>query len=344
VSIASDKSSNQSSSDAAAYFNEAKRFGQECLERGIDYLHRNWSCLAVCPPDHVGVGKTHAEHCTNPGKAPWGPWKEYQKRRATEDELRSKWKANPLLNVGIALGPVSGLIRVDVDGEEGQPFLHEMSGGDLPDTLEMTSGGNGRGLLYAIPSGFTLRPTHQHGTKLHSGISLLGEGSQTVMPPSRHKSGRRYAWKPERGPDEIKPAVAPVWLVKLMSEERKRSTRAATLAEGEVIADGCRNTTLASLAGTMRRRGMTADEIFAALVAVNERCDPPKSETEVRNIANSIARYEPADPVLAAPVASPQMPSLEELALRVIGELMRDSRKADALEEVLRRVRERKAL
>lgn len=57
---------------------------------------------------------------------------------------------------------------------------------------------------------------------------------------------------------------------------------------------GQRNSTLASLAGTMRRRGMTKAEILAALLAANRgRCRPPLEESEVRRIAASIARYPP---------------------------------------------------
>src|SRR5213082_683378 len=62
------------------------------------------------------------------------------------------------------------------------------------------------------------------------------------------------------------------------------------------IPEGERNDTLASLAGTMRRRGMTEREIAAALLAVNEgRCDPPLDEAEVRRIATSVARYDPTE-------------------------------------------------
>ena len=65
---------------------------------------------------------------------------------------------------------------------------------------------------------------------------------------------------------------------------------------GERIPNGQRNRELTSLGGTMRRRGMGEGEIFAALYAVNSaRCEPPLEEQEVRKIAASVARYEPAD-------------------------------------------------
>ena len=63
---------------------------------------------------------------------------------------------------------------------------------------------------------------------------------------------------------------------------------------GERIPKGERNATLASLAGSMRRRGASAEAIVAALQAENRlRCEPPLGDDEVQGIAASIARYRP---------------------------------------------------
>jgi hypothetical protein len=65
-------------------------------------------------------------------------------------------------------------------------------------------------------------------------------------------------------------------------------------ASGDVIPDGRRNTVLTSLAGTARDRGGTEAEIYAFINRVNgDRCDPPLDDDEVRNIARSVAQYEP---------------------------------------------------
>lgn len=74
----------------------------------------------------------------------------------------------------------------------------------------------------------------------------------------------------------------------------ERKARAPVLTEGQRIPEGERDNTLTSLAGSMRRRGMTEEEIFASLKAVNEtRCDPPLPEDQVRKVARSVAGYEP---------------------------------------------------
>jgi hypothetical protein len=60
------------------------------------------------------------------------------------------------------------------------------------------------------------------------------------------------------------------------------------------IPQGQRNDTLTSLAGTMRRRGMSRAEIAAALHQVNkDRCKPPLDPGEVDGVATSVAGYTP---------------------------------------------------
>jgi hypothetical protein len=60
--------------------------------------------------------------------------------------------------------------------------------------------------------------------------------------------------------------------------ERSRG-RSATESTDARIPEGERNATLASWAGSVRRRGMSAAAIEAALLAENTtRCDPPLSE------------------------------------------------------------------
>jgi hypothetical protein len=72
------------------------------------------------------------------------------------------------------------------------------------------------------------------------------------------------------------------------------------------IPEGERNDSLTSLAGTMRRPGMTPDEIEAALQVVNRnRCDPPLPEDEVRSIAQSVGSYQPEPPANDAGTKTP---------------------------------------
>jgi hypothetical protein len=70
---------------------------------------------------------------------------------------------------------------------------------------------------------------------------------------------------------------------------------AAPVTVTAVVPIGERNSTLTSLVGSMRRRGMSTEAILAALVAENAaRCIPPLPAAELETIAQSVSRYEPA--------------------------------------------------
>jgi hypothetical protein len=275
------------------WFQDGLSAGAQCLAAALDYAGRGWAALPLCPPDHVGVGRKHGAGCTSPGKAPLVQWKEHQTRAPTETELRSWWHAWPNANVGIAMGPVSGLVGVDSDGEAGEARLQEMSGGDLPDTLEFVTG-KGRRLLYAIPPGVTLASTYQ-ALAVSEELRLLGQGMQTVAPPSRHAGGSVYRWAVGRAPANVGPAPAPFWLVQAMSVGRIVDGKPADpLTDGEAIPEGRRNSVLTSMAGTMRRRGFSSEAIRAALAVENEgRCDPPLPDPDIVVIAQSVSRYDP---------------------------------------------------
>lgn len=122
------------------------------------------------------------------------------------------------------------------------------------------------------------------------GLDCKADGGYVVVPPSRNRTWTRGI------PDANTLPSLPEDLKHKLREERTggqgRST--ATGAVGDEIPSGDRNGTLASLAGTMRRRGMGEAEIFGALEVTNRlRCKPPLPAEEVRKICRSIAAYEP---------------------------------------------------
>lgn len=270
--------------------------GEACLQAGLQYLSLGWSVLSLCPPDHVGVGRSHVSDCSSPGKSPWHTWKQFQDRLPSEQEVRAWWKALPNSNVGVALGPVSNLIRVDVEGVAGEARLQSLSGGAVPETLEFRSGrsdGTGRGLLYSIPPGVVLRTTVLREGEEKSELRFQAKGAQTALPPSRHKDGGVYSWKAGHRPGEIEIAVAPGWLVKeLLSQNRPKSENASSPVNGN-IPEGRRNDTLTSLGGKMRQWGMGTEEILASLREVNlRRCDPPLQDHELEVISHSVGGYD----------------------------------------------------
>ncbi len=112
------------------------------------------------------------------------------------------------------MGPISRLVGVDIDDKEGQAILLVLAQDDLPRTLSFTTPRGGQRLLYQLPVGITGPPIHNYqGADHHEILRILGKGSLTVMPPSRHANGGTYHWLHEGIDTPL--AMAPDWLLKL---------------------------------------------------------------------------------------------------------------------------------
>ena len=265
-----------------------------CFRAALSYLDRGWAALALCPPGHRGVTGWHRATCQSPGKRPLGRWKGWQSRPPTLEELAAQWEAVPGANVGVVTGRVSGLVGIDVDGPEGERLLREASGDEgTPDALTFRTA-RGIRLLYALEPGTTVRTwsIRRDGSE----VKVLGEGGLTVMPPSRHACGVLYQWARSRGLGRL--ATAPDWVLRGRGPAEEVRTRerqgGGSAANGGLIPAGRRNETLFRIGCGMRVRGSTRDAILAAMVIVNRRCLPPLDEGELRSIALSASKYQPA--------------------------------------------------
>lgn len=295
-----------------------------CLQAALEYQALGWSVIALCPPDHEGVSDNHLEKCTSPGKAPMNHWAEFQNRCAGPREINSWWGHVPNANVGVVMGHVSGVVGLDVDGTIGELYLHRLSGGDLPATLMFNTGDDDSfRYLYALPEGHPCRTLPYRHTDSDGGVTepfkILGNGSQTAMPPSRHEHGRVYQWCLNRGPSEIEMAPAPQWLLALLAngrqgqQQRNRSQGAngqtRHTSDGGSIRQGGRESTLTAIAGAMRRYGSTREEIRNALETINHRCEPPLEAEALNRISRSIANYTPERVPAEAELLRPPSPA-----------------------------------
>jgi hypothetical protein len=234
--------------------------------------------------------------CKNPGKHPY-TLRGLKDASTNTEKIISWWTKRGDANIGVATGLSSGILALDIDadhgGETSLANLVALHGGELPHTVEQRTG-RGRHLLFEHPKD----AIRNSAGRLGPGLDVRADGGYIIVAPSLHSSGRRYAWVASRGPSEIALAPLPDWLLKLLIE------RQATYGNGNSIdgsiPQGQRNTYLASLAGSMRRRGLSVQAIEAALGVENAaRCDPPLPEHEVQRIACSIGRYAPETGVKA---------------------------------------------
>lgn len=201
------------------------------------------------------------------------------------ERVKAWWAADSEANIGLWPGP-SGLLVVDLDGEEGERLAQTL--GLLAEPTLQVRTGKGRHLYFTAPD-FPVG-----NVDVGTGIDIRGHAGYCILPPSIHPSGARYRWHGKMG--ELR-ACPPAFAARLRNGKGKGEAAAAELPA--VIPAGERNNKLASLAGSMRRRGASPAAILAALTAENARCVPPLPEEELAQIANSIGKYAPAAPKAA---------------------------------------------
>ena len=239
------------------------------LDVALAYARRGWPVFPLSPNTKI------------PFKGSNG----FYDASTSPERVRQWWTEQPDANIGIATGQVSGLSVLDVDvknGAKGRESLTELEG--MAQTLTVHTPSGGCHFYYGYPEGGL---PSKNG--LLPGIDLKADGGYVVGPGSTI-GGKNYEWEDP----EAHTAALPESILALMRNGNGAKPLAAPLSDGP-IPDHDRNTTLTSLAGTMRRRGMTAEAIEAALQAENsKRCSPPLSESEVRGIAASVSRYAPS--------------------------------------------------
>ncbi|MHB1865844.1 MAG: bifunctional DNA primase/polymerase [Candidatus Saccharimonadales bacterium] len=271
------------------------------LQAALSYAARGWLVVPLHNPKQ-DVCSCRKKNCSSPGKH---PRTEHGLKDGSKDpkQIAIWWEKWPDANLGILTGQESGLLVLDVDGVGGKASLQALTAahGNLSKTLYAKTGRTGtdgkrKGCHYYFraPVGAAIR--NSSGI-LGKGLDIRADGGYVVAPPSLHPSGLLYEWLPPEQPL----ADVPPWMLAKLTGAKPAPAPNVAHAQGEAIAEGGRNAALASLAGSMRRRGMTPEAIEAALVTENDaRCKPPLPASEVREIARSVARYPPAAPVRSA--------------------------------------------
>lgn len=243
----------------------------EKLEAALGYASRGWAVLPIVPNEKLPATQ-HGVHDATTDR----------------DQIERWWTSNPDFNIGVAAGERSGVIVVDIDprngGEASWEAWQEANGPAPPGMVQQTAGGGSHCICHYT--------RELRSCKLADGIDLLSDGRYFLAAPST-VGGREYFWD---GDDTSPMLIPPQWVE---AYHGRVKTRSATLA-GEII-KGRRNDGLAAIGGGLRSMGLTEHEILQTLLVVNNaRCDDPLPESEVRQIARSVARYEPDSDVGAS--------------------------------------------
>lgn len=207
-------------------------------------------------------------------------WKPFQTRKATEEEI-GQWQEtlNPTI-WAVVTGEISKLFIIDIDKP---PAIAMMEAARIKPHIKTS-----RGFHY-----YCRWPGWNVITKagILPGCDIRGMGGYANFCGQNETASYTVLQIPtedtlipfDKLPHELQQVLRP-----------PKTTRPKAEPVTDRIPEGKRNDVLTSLAGTMRRRGMTESAIEAALLEVNAtQCERPLPEREVREIAKSVARYEP---------------------------------------------------
>jgi putative DNA primase/helicase len=185
----------------------------------------------------------------------------------------------------MATGKASGVLVLDVDVKNGQPGAESLKRLEAEygrfETMRVRTPSGGLHLYFKYPDGVQIRNCQLKG---YPGIEVKGDGGAVTLPGSIYSNGAEYVLTEAKDLTVVLAGMS-----ELMKNGHNGDHAAGT---------GNRNVSLTEKAGSMRRVGMEYEAIRAALMAENEKCDPPLAAAEVESIAKSVSRYDAADSLL----------------------------------------------
>lgn len=277
------------------------------LEEALRCVRRGWAVFPVwgmTPEGTCRCGSAHEKEPNQVGKHPLGFLVPHGVKDATKDEavVRRWWTTHPDANLAVATGKPSGFDALDVDGEEGEATVaaFEKEHGAVPPTVEQISGSGSRHICFAHLEGL------KNGVKFAPGLDLRTSGGYIVVEPSRHRSGRQYAWDAAHHPDETKFAPWPAWLLERVpkrGEEKskgeddtpedvlelseqppevvERARKYLAEIEGAVSGQHGHDKTFRAACKIVRGFALPLSQALPLLREWNQRCQPPWSEKDL---------------------------------------------------------------
>jgi hypothetical protein len=226
-------------------------------------------------------------------KSKFGAPNEWQKLATTDLKQLEVWDSETMRsNCGLVATP-DGNWALDFDDIGVIAQIESETGQKMPTTFVVQSSPNKA--HYHFKQNDASRILGNSDKKAADGRELYSariSNRYVLSPFSIHdKTGKPYQILSDAPIVEC-PQWLTDWLTAQKSVDRKKVASADTSAP---VVEGGRNNSLTSIGGKLRNSGFDHEFILAALLDANEkRCSPPLSDTEVKTIAASVSRYEPA--------------------------------------------------
>ncbi len=276
----------------------------EMFKAAAGYIHRGVAVLrangittegyCTCGNSSHHVGGAEASQC---GKHP--VHRAWQKNACTDEDTLADWIALGVpFNIGILLGPKSGLIDIEWDTDQGRLYAEEIG---LTTLITPTySSGRSEHRLFAWDD--ALEAVGKAVVKVNGLEVRLGcgeAGAQSIAPPSWHWSGVQYRWKEGLSLEDVEPQPVPRDLLMMLVNDtagaspqvRKPSLTRATLRRG--TGEGNRHDFLKAMAcrlvfdATHYDHAVVQDDFVVMLNSLNQtKCKPPKELEEIERLVS----------------------------------------------------------
>jgi hypothetical protein len=196
------------------------------LTAAHEYAAYGWRLVplhSLKPDGHCTCNR--GEQCGVGGRGKHPRVTEWQKTASCEAATIERWWGQtwPAANIGVKLGPESGIIDVECDSPEAERALSELFDHDFPITPTWLAA-RGKHRLFQwtddLPGATAKAVLKFHGIEFRVGGG--GLGAQSVLPPSRHPSGAQYRWLVDLATVDV--AVLPAAVI-----ERLRAEAGATI-------------------------------------------------------------------------------------------------------------------
>jgi hypothetical protein len=258
-----------------------------------DYLQRGFSVVPQLPG----------------AKQPRVKWKPFQARRPTPQELAGWAQSWPNAGLALVLGPVSGVMAIDVDGPEAHQALLEHLGSEplAPKVLSGSRQPYRYHLFFRCPA----INTKAKATPWHKQLEFRAKGGIVILPPSLHKSGQTYAWAEGQSLDDLPLSELPDPILAALSPRVMPSVRPVPInvADGLDVSPSTRdflsgmygesagwNERLYRAGCDLKARGIQLDSAVELLLAGATPWDQNEADNAVRTIHSAYSQ--PREPSL----------------------------------------------